>query len=161
MTDVRSETLSNLSREERRFPPSEAFAAQANVHEEVYAEADADRLAFWGERAKRLLTWETPFEQVLDDSKAPFFTWFTGGKLNVAVNCLDRHVGAGLGDRVAYYSEGEPQGETSVLTYRELTERVCQAANVLEGLGVKAGDRVAIYMPMVPETVIAMLACAR
>jgi acetyl-CoA synthetase len=98
---------------------------------------------------------------VLDWSDAPFARWFVGGKLNVAVNCLDRHVEAGLGDRVAYYFEGEPDGERSVLTYRELTERVCQAANVLEGLGVQAGDRVAIYMPMVPETVIAMLACAR
>src|ERR687885_247703 len=161
MTDAQSATLSNLSREERRFPPAEEFARQANVHEEVYAEADTDRLAFWGERAKRLLTWETPFEQVLDDSDAPFYKWFTGGRLNVAVNCLDRHVEAGLGDRGAYYFEGEPAGETSVITYRELTERVCQAANVLTELGVRAGDRVAIYMPMIPETVIAMLACAR
>jgi acetyl-CoA synthetase len=161
-TEIRAgETIANLSHEQRRFPPSEAFAAQANVHEDVYAEADADRLAFWSTRARELLTWDTPFEQVLDWSDAPFAKWFVGGKLNVAVNCLDRHVAAGLGDRVAYYFEGEPQGETSVITYRELTERVCQAANVLTGLGVQAGDRVAIYMPMVPETVIAMLACAR
>jgi acetyl-CoA synthetase len=159
VTDV-SETISNLSVEERTFPPTAEFAAQANVDASIYAEADADRVAFWGERAKRL-TWAEPFTQVLDWSNAPFAKWFVGGKLNVAVNCLDRHVEAGLGDRVAYYFEGEPDGDRSVITYRELTERVCQAANVLEGLGVQAGDRVAIYMPMIPETVIAMLACAR
>ena len=164
MSDVASttgaHTISNLANEQRRFPPSAEFAGQANVDATIYAEADADHVAFWGERAKRL-EWATPFEQVLDWSDAPFAKWFVGGKLNVAVNCLDRHVAAGLGDRVAYYFEGEPDGERSVITYRQLTERVCQAANVLEELGVRAGDRVAIYMPMVPETVIAMLACAR
>lgn len=159
MTDVLP-ALDNLANEERRFPPSEAFTAQANVDASIYAEADADRVAFWGERAKRL-DWAEPFEQVLDWSDAPFAKWFVGGKLNVAVNCLDRHVAAGLGDRVAYHFEGEPDGDRSTITYRELTERVCQAANVLESMGVEAGDRVAIYMPMIPETVIAMLACAR
>jgi acetyl-CoA synthetase len=159
MTDLTSATLSNLSQETRRFPPPDEFVRQANVHEDVYAEADADRLAFWAKRAERL-TWETPFEQVLDWSDAPFAKWFVGGKLNVAVNCLDRHVAAGKGDRVAYYFEGEP-GDTRTITYAELTEEVCQAANVLTDLGVKAGDRVAIYMPMIPETVVAMLACAR
>ena len=160
MTDTVTSALDNLASEDRTFPPSPEFAAQANVDASIYAEADADRVAFWGERARRL-TWAEPFEQVLDWSDAPFAKWFVGGKLNVAVNCLDRHVEAGLGDRVAYYFEGEPEGERSSITYRELTERVCQAANVLEGLGVQAGDRVAIYMPMVPETVVAMLACAR
>ncbi|WP_375404931.1 acetate--CoA ligase [uncultured Amnibacterium sp.] len=160
MTDTVTSALDNLATEDRRFPPSEEFAAQANVSSAIYAEADADRVAFWGEKASRL-TWAEPFTQVLDWSDAPFAKWFVGGKLNVAVNCLDRHVAAGLGDRVAYYFEGEPDGERSVITYRELTERVCQAANVLEGLGVQPGDRIAIYMPMVPETVIAMLACAR
>jgi acetyl-CoA synthetase len=160
VTDTVTSALDNLASEDRTFPPSPEFAAQANVDASIYAEADADRVAFWGERAKRL-TWAEPFEQVLDWSDAPFAKWFVGGKLNVAVNCLDRHVAAGLGDRVAYYFEGEPDGERSVITYRELTERVCQAANVLEGLGVQAGDRIAIYMPMIPETVIAMLACAR
>jgi acetyl-CoA synthetase len=160
VTDIVTSALDNLATEDRTFPPSPEFAAQANVAASIYAEADADRVAFWGERASRL-TWAEPFEQVLDWSDAPFARWFVGGKLNVAVNCLDRHVAAGLGDRVAYYFEGEPDGERSVLTYRELTERVCQAANVLEGLGVRAGDRIAIYMPMIPETVIAMLACAR
>jgi acetyl-CoA synthetase len=160
VTDTVTSALDNLASEDRTFPPSPEFAAQANVDASIYAEADADRVAFWGERARRL-TWAEPFEQVLDWSDAPFAKWFVGGKLNVAVNCLDRHVEAGLGDRVAYYFEGEPEGERSSITYRELTERVCQAANVLEGLGVQAGDRVAIYMPMVPETVVAMLACAR
>ena len=160
MTSETSATIDNLAAEERRFPPSEQFAAQANVDAAIYAEADADRVAFWGEKAARL-DWAEPFTQVLDWSNAPFARWFVGGRLNVAVNCLDRHVAAGLGDRVAYYFEGEPEGERSVITYRELTERVCQAANVLEGLGVQAGDRIAIYMPMIPETIIAMLACAR
>ncbi|MGN6445389.1 acetate--CoA ligase [Amnibacterium sp.] len=160
MTDTVTPALDNLASEDRTFPPSPEFAAQANVDASVYAEADADRVAFWGERAKRL-TWAEPFTEVLDWSNAPFAKWFVGGKLNVAVNCLDRHVEAGLGDRVAYYFEGEPDGDRSVITYRELTERVCQAANTLEALGVQAGDRVAIYMPMIPETVIAMLACAR
>ena len=158
MTDSTA-TLANLSHEERRFPPAPEFVAQANVDESIYAEADADRLAFWAEKAERL-QWETPFEQVLDWSDPPFAKWFVGGRLNVAVNCLDRHVAAGLGDRVAYYFEGEP-GDTRTITYRELTEDVCRAANVLTDLGVKAGDRVAIYMPMIPETVVAMLACAR
>jgi acetyl-CoA synthetase len=160
VTDTVISALDNLATEDRTFPPSAEFVRQANVDASIYAEADADRVAFWGERAKRL-TWAEPFTQVLDWSNAPFAKWFVGGKLNVAVNCLDRHVAAGLGDRVAYYFEGEPDGERSEITYRELTERVCQAANVLEGLGVQAGDRVAIYMPMIPETVIAMLACAR
>ena len=160
MTDTVTSALDNLASEDRTFPPSPEFAAQANVDASIYAEADADRVAFWGERARRL-TWAEPFEQVLDWSDAPFAKWFVGGKLNVAVNCLDRHVEAGLGDRVAYFFEGEPEGERSSITYRQLTERVCQAANVLEGLGVQPGDRVAIYMPMIPETVVAMLACAR
>ncbi|MDQ1530061.1 MAG: acetyl-CoA synthetase, partial [Microbacteriaceae bacterium] len=132
MTDSTA-TLANLSHEERRFPPAPEFVAQANVDESIYAEADADRLAFWAEKAERL-QWETPFEEVLDWSDPPFAKWFVGGRLNVAVNCLDRHVAAGLGDRVAYYFEGEP-GDTRTITYRELTEDVCRAANVLTDLG--------------------------
>lgn len=151
--------LSNLSREERRFAPSAEFAAAANVKAEVYAEAAKDRPAFWAQQAERL-TWSKPWHQILDWSNPPFAQWFVGGELNVAYNCLDRHVAAGLGDRVAYYFEGEP-GDTRVITYSELTDLVCQAANTLESLGVKAGDRVAIYMPMIPETIVAMLACAR
>ena len=151
--------LSNLSREERRFAPPDGFAANANVTADAYAEAAKDRPAFWARQAERL-TWSKRWDQVLDWSNPPFAKWFVGGQLNVAYNCLDRHVEAGLGDRVAYYFEGEP-GDTRVITYAELTDMVCQAANTLESLGVKAGDRVAIYMPMIPETIVAMLACAR
>ncbi len=156
MTD---QTLSNLLHESRRFPPPPGLAAAANVTADAYAEAGADRLGFWARQAHRL-TWETPFDQVLDWSKPPFAKWFTGGKLNVAVNCVDRHVAAGRGDKVAYYWEGEP-GDTRVITYADLQDMVNRAANALTELGVRKGDRVAIYLPMIPETVVAMLACAR
>ena len=153
------ETLENLLDEARRFPPSDEFAAQANVHAEAYAHADADHLGFWEEQARRL-RWATPWTSVLDWSDAPFARWFDGGRLNVAVNCVDRHVAAGHGDQVAYHFEGEP-GDTRDITYAELCDEVCKAANALESLGVKAGDRVAIYLPMIPEAAVAMLACAR
>jgi acetyl-CoA synthetase len=143
----------------RRYPPAEELAAGANAGPDVYEEAARDRRAFW-EKAARRLSWEQEWDQVLDWSNPPFAKWFVGGKLNVAYNCLDRHVEAGHGDQVAYYWEGEP-GDTRTLTYAELTTEVCKAANALLELGVRAGDRVAIYMPMIPETVIAMLACAR
>ena len=142
------------------FPPSAEFAASANATAAMYDEADADRLAFWATQANRL-SWDTPFTEVLDWSGAPFAKWFGGGKLNVAFNCVDRHVLAGHGDRVAIHWEGEPVGDARSLTYAELKDEVCRAANVLTDLGVTAGDRVAIYMPMVPEAVVAMLACAR
>jgi acetyl-CoA synthetase len=154
-----SETLSNLSHEERRFSPPEDFAANANVKADAYAEADDDRLAFWAKQAERL-SWAEKWTEVLDWSDAPFAKWFVGGKLNVAYNCVDRHVESGHGDQVAYHWEGEP-GETRALTYAELKDEVCKAANALIELGVQTGDRIAIYMPMIPETVIAMLACAR
>jgi acetyl-CoA synthetase len=154
-----TETLSNLSREERRFPPAQEFAAQANVGESAYEEATADRLAFWEAQAHRL-TWFQPWDTVLDWSNAPFAKWFVGGKLNVAYNCVDRHVEDGHGDQVAYHWEGEP-GDTRDITYAELKDEVCKAANALIALGVQTGDRVAIYLPMIPETVITMLACAR
>ncbi|HEY4153252.1 MAG TPA: acetate--CoA ligase [Pseudolysinimonas sp.] len=158
-SDATGATLENLSYESRSFPPSAEFAAQANVKADAYAEAAADRPAFWAKQAERL-SWSTPWTQVLDWSNPPFAKWFVGGTLNVAYNCLDRHVEAGLGDRVAYYFEGEP-GDTRTITYKQLMDSVCQAANTLTDLGVKAGDRVAIYMPMIPEAAIAMLACAR
>jgi acetyl-CoA synthetase len=151
--------LSNLLRETRRFDPPAELAAHAVATEAIYEEAARDRLAFWEKEAERL-TWAQPWTQVLDWSDAPFSKWFVGGKLNAAVNCLDRHVEAGYGDKVAYYWEGEP-GDTRTLTYADLTKLVCQAANALTELGVQAGDRVMIYMPMIPETVVAMLACAR
>ena len=157
--DQSNETISNLLAEDRRFSPPSELAAYANVTAEAYDEADRDQLAFWAKQAARL-DWAQHWDTVLDWSDPPFAKWFVGGKLNVAYNCLDRHVKAGHGDRVAYYFEGEP-GDTREITYAQLTEMVCQAANILIELGVKAGDRIAIYMPMIPETVVAMLACAR
>ncbi|MGY1733587.1 acetate--CoA ligase [Geodermatophilus sp. SYSU D01045] len=145
--------------EGRRFPAPEQLAASANVGPDVYEQAERDRLAFWEEAARRL-TWAQEWDEVLDWTNPPFAKWFVGGKLNVAYNCLDRHVEAGHGDRVAYHWEGEP-GDTRTITYAQLTEDVCRAANALLELGVQAGDRVAIYMPMIPETIVAMLACAR
>ena len=142
------------------YPPPEEFAKQANATADLYKAAEADRLGFWAEQANRL-SWETPFTDVLDWSGAPFAKWFVGGKLNVAYNCVDRHVEAGNGDRVAIHWEGEPLGDSRTLTYSELLAEVSKAANALTDLGLKAGDRVAIYMPMVPEAIVAMLACAR
>jgi acetyl-CoA synthetase len=153
------DALSNLMHETRRFPPPPDLAAQANATAELYDEAAADRLAFW-ERQARALTWEKPWDRVLDWSNPPFAKWYVGGTLNVAYNCVDRHVEAGHGDQVAYYWEGEP-GDTRTITYADLRREVCKAANALIALGVRPGDRVAIYLPMIPETVIAMLACAR
>ncbi|MGW0432400.1 acetate--CoA ligase [Micromonospora sp. NPDC003197] len=154
-----SETLANLLQETREFPPPAALAAEANVTAEAYEEAAADRLAFWAKQAGRL-TWATGWDQVLDWSNPPFAKWFVGGQLNVAYNCLDRHVEAGLGDRVAIHWEGEP-GDTRTITYADLLRMTSQAANALTDLGVTSGDRVAIYLPMIPEAAVAMLACAR
>jgi acetyl-CoA synthetase len=153
-----SETLENLYSETRQFPPPEAVAADANVKAEAYEEA-ADPLAYWATQAGRL-SWAKPWDQVLDWSNPPFAKWFIGGELNVAYNCVDRHVEAGHGDKVAIHWEGEP-GDTRTITYSELLKLVCQAANTLTELGVGAGDRVAIYLPMIPEAAVAMLACAR
>ncbi|QDO89957.1 acetate--CoA ligase [Ornithinimicrobium ciconiae] len=154
------ETLSNLLQEERTFAPSPEFAAQANGTQELYDQAAADREGFWADQARKYLTWDTDFTEVLDWSEAPVAKWFGGGTLNASVNCLDRHVEAGNGDRVALHFVGEP-GDTKDFTYAELHEQVQRAANVLSGLGVVPGDRVAIYLPMIPEAVVAMLACAR
>jgi acetyl-CoA synthetase len=154
-----SETLENLLQETRQFPPPAELAAQANVTAEAYEEAERDRLGFWEKQAHRL-DWASPWETVLDWSNPPFAKWFTGGRLNIAYNCLDRHIQAGRGDRVAYHWEGEP-GDTRTITYADLHQAVCRAANALTDLGIVAGDRVAIYLPMIPELPIAMLACAR
>ncbi|MEP6525770.1 MAG: acetate--CoA ligase [Nocardioidaceae bacterium] len=151
--------LSNLMHEERRFEPPPDLAAAANVKADVYERATADRLGFWAEQAERI-SWAQPWSEVLDWSNAPFAKWFVGGRLNASYNCLDRHVEAGKGDKVAYHWVGEP-GDTRTLTYSQLKDEVCKAANALVELGVQTGDRVAIYMPMIPELVIAMLACAR
>jgi len=156
---VSNETLSNLLNEERRFEPPAQLAAAANVTAEAYKRAEEDRLAFWEAQAHRL-AWAQPWSEVLDWSNRPFAKWFVGGKLNVAYNCVDRHVEAGYGEQVAIHFEGEP-GDTRTITYADLQREVSKAANALTELGVQAGDRVAIYMPMIPETVFAMLACAR
>ena len=154
-----SEALSNLLREDRRFPPPPELAEKANVTAAAYEQASADRIAFWEEQARRL-HWDREWDTALDWSNAPFAKWFVGGRINAAYNCVDRHVLAGKGDKVAFYWEGEP-GDTRTITYADLLRDVCKAANALTELGVKTGDRVAIYMPMIPETVVAMLACAR
>ncbi|MBW1603803.1 acetate--CoA ligase [Streptomyces sp. JJ66] len=154
-----TESLANLLKEERRFEPPAELAAHANVTADAYERARADRLGFWAEQARRL-TWATEPTETLDWSNPPFAKWFQDGTLNVAYNCVDRHVEAGHGDRVAIHFEGEP-GDTRTLTYTDLQREVCQAANALTELGVAAGDRVAIYLPMIPEAVVAMLACAR
>ncbi|MCA8961711.1 MAG: acetate--CoA ligase [Planctomycetes bacterium] len=153
-----SETIENLFSEDRRFPPTPEFAAAANAQPEIYDRASADRLAFWESEAERL-HWRRRWSRVLDDSKAPFFEWFVGGKLNVTESCLDRHLET-HGDRVAFHWEGEP-GDTRTFTYRELHAEVCRCANALTDLGIQQGDTVAIYLGMVPELPISMLACAR
>ncbi|WP_460871571.1 acetate--CoA ligase [Nocardioides pakistanensis] len=147
-------------REERRFEPPAELAASANLTAEAYERASADRLAFWEEQAERL-DWAQRWDKVLDWDNPPFAKWYVGGKLNAAYNCVDRHVEAGRGDKVAFHWVGEPDDDTRTITYADLQEEVSKAANALIELGVKTGDRVAIYMPMIPETVVSMLACAR
>ncbi len=154
-----NQTLDNLLAEDRTFSPSPEFAAQATLGAEAYDRATADPDAFWAAEARRL-TWATPFSTVLDWSDAPHAKWFADGTLNVAHNCVDRHVEAGNGDRVAIHWEGEP-GDSRTITYRDLQQEVAKAANALNSLGLTAGDRVAIYLPMIPEAVFSMLACAR
>ena len=152
--------MSDSSTTNEKYAPSAEFAAQANATADLYTEADADRLAFWDKQARRL-TWDQEWSEVLDWSQAPVSKWFVGGTLNVAANCLDRHVDAGNGDRVAVHWIGEPKSDARDITYSELLADVSRAANYLSSLGLVAGDRVAIYMPMIPEAYIAMLACAR
>lgn len=153
-----SESFENLSYEDRTFPPSETFTKNANVKSDIYDEANKDRLAFWEKQASRL-HWDKKWSQVVN-WQLPFAKWFIGGKLNASYNCLDRHVLEERGDRVAFHFEGEP-GDTRTITYAQLLSEVCKTTNALIELGIKQGDRVAIYMPMIPEAAIAMLACAR
>jgi acetyl-CoA synthetase len=150
------ETLANLLSENRSFPPPAHLAENANATAALY---EQDPINFWEDQARRL-SWTEPWSQTLDWSNPPFARWFVGGRLNAAYNCLDRHVDAGIGERIALSFEGEP-GDRATYTYRELTEAVSRAANALTSLGIQAGDRVAIYMPLIPEAVISMLACAR
>ncbi len=152
-------SLSALSSETRRFAPPADLAAHANVTAEADVRARADRLAFWAEQAQRL-QWHRPWDEVLD-WQPPFARWFVGGELNVSVNCLDRHVAAGLGERIAYHWVGEPAGDRRSISYAELLTEVSKTAHALTALGIEAGDRVCIYLPMIPEAAIAMLACAR
>ena len=154
MSDQAIETLQD---EERRFPPSAAFAAQANARAEVY---DEPFEAFWERNGRERVTWFEPFGE-LYRWELPYAQWYLGGKLNVAYNCVDRHVEDGLGDRVAYHWEGEPAGDTRTITYAELQRDVVRMANALKELGVGKGTAVAIYMGMVPELAVAMLACTR
>ncbi len=150
----------DVLQEDPRFEPPADLAAAANVTAETYTRAEDDRLGFWAEQAERL-SWGKQWDQVLDWDNPPFAKWFVGGTLNAAYNCVDRHVEAGFGDRVAIHWVGEPADDTRTITYADLKDEVCKAANALLDLGVATGDRVAIYLPMIPETVIAMLACAR
>jgi acetyl-CoA synthetase len=152
--------IDDLLAERRTFPPSAEFKRDALVVDtDLYDEANRDYQGFWATQAAELLTWNTEW-QTICEWELPFAKWFVGGKLNVAYNCVDRHVENGLGDRVAFHFEGEP-GDTRTITYAELLDEVQRFANALKGLGVTAGDRVNIYLPMIPEAAIAMLACAR
>jgi acetyl-CoA synthetase len=153
-----NDQLATLLSEQRRFPPAAAFAAQANATEALYEAAERDREGFWAEQA-RALEWMRPWDRVLDWT-LPHAKWFVGGQLNVAANCLDRHLGGPIRNKAAIIWEGEP-GDRRVLTYWDLAREVRRAANALKQLGVRKGDRVGIYLPMVPEAAIAMLACAR
>ena len=157
-SDSPSDSIENLSVENRTFAPSAEFAAQANADAALYAHADKDRLAFWEEQASAL-QWEKKWEKALQwDS--PFAKWFVGGKINATVNALDRHIAEGNGGRIAFHFEGEP-GDTRTISYAQLLSDVSKAANALTEIGIKSEDRVAIYMPLIPEAIVAMLACAR
>ncbi|WP_051080237.1 acetate--CoA ligase [Demetria terragena] len=144
----------------KTYAPDEAFTAQAVGQSTLFDDAEADREGFWATQARERISWSTDFDQTLDWSNAPFARWFVGGELNVSYNCVDRHVEAGNGERVAIHFEGD-QGDTRTITYADLQQEVSKTANALAELGVGKGDRVAIYMPMIPETVFTMLACAR
>ena len=160
MSDEQHDTIDALMAENRKFPPSEAFRSNALVRDtSLYDEAAEDDEGFWARQAGELLRWTKEWDTILD-WRLPDAKWFVGGELNVADNCLDRHVQAGLGERVAIHWEGEP-GDTRTITYAELLDEVSKFSNVLKGLGVEKGDRVMIYMPMIPEAAVAMLACAR
>ena len=151
--------IENLMAERRTFPPDPSFSAQANAQQSLYDEAERDFEGFWARLARERVDWVKPFDKTLEWD-LPFAKWFTGGELNISYNCVDRHVERGLGDKVAYHWIGEP-GDTRTITYSDLHREIQKAANALKELGIGKGDRVAIYMPMIPELPIAMLACAR
>ena len=153
-----NDSIENLSTEDRTFSPTPEFTAQANAQADLYLEAEKDRLAFWDQQA-RALVWEKDWEKTLH-WESPYAQWFVGGKLNATVSALDRHVADGHGGRIAFHFEGEP-GDTRTISYAQLLTEVSKAAHALTAIGIKSGDRIAIYMPLIPEAVIAMLACAR
>ena len=155
-----NDTIDALQWEKRTFPPSDAFKKDTLVAGTfLYDEANKDYEAFWARQASELVSWDTQWDTICE-WKLPYSKWFVGGKLNVSYNCLDRHVIAGKGDKVAFHFEGEP-GDTRTITYSQMLDEVQRFANVLKGLGVNKGDRVNIYLPMIPEAAVAMLACAR
>jgi len=149
-------TIETLLAEDRRFPPPPEFSAQANAQPDIY---DLSFEELWEREGRERVTWFEPFT-ALYEWELPYAKWYLGGKLNATYNCVDRHVEAGDGGKVAYYWEGEP-GDKRTLTYQDLLDETCRMANALRALGVKKGDKVAIYMPMIPELPVAMLACAR
>ncbi len=158
-------SINNILEEKRIFSPSKKFAENSNINtqEELLSlkkQASDNPIKFWESFAKSELDWFEPFQTVLDNENAPFFKWFKEGKLNITYNCLDRHIKRGLGGKIALIWEGEP-GDSKKYTYEELLKEVCKAANALKAIGIKKGDLVCIYMPMIPEAMFAMLACAR
>lgn len=157
--------IESMSHESRVFPPAEAMVRQANIsgmaaYNEMCAEAGADYRGFWAKHARETLSWHKPFTEVLDESTAPFYKWFSDGELNASYNCLDRNLANGNADKTAIVFEAD-DGAVTRITYRALTLRVCKFANALKSMGIKKGDRVIIYLPMTIEGVIAMQACAR
>ena len=165
MTLDKENSINNILEENRIFPPSKVFSNNSNIKsiEELISlknQALDDPIQFWEHYANSEIEWFEPFQTVLDSQNAPFFKWFKEGKLNITFNCLDRHVKNGLGGKTALIWEGEP-GDKIKYTYEELLKNVCKAANGLKSIGVKKGDLVCIYMPMIPEAMFAMLACAK
>ena len=156
--------MESLSQENRKFNPNPQFVKQAKIagmdaYKELYQKSIEKPLEFWSDVANEL-HWFKPWDKVLDESNAPFYQWYTNAKTNISYNCLDRQVEAGKGDKIAFYWEGEP-GDKKAFTYKELLDEVCRFSNVLKSLGVKKGDRIALYLPMIPELIFAVLACAR
>ena len=156
--------MESLSQENREFNPNPQFLKQAKIagmdaYKELYQKSIEKPLEFWSDVANEL-HWFKPWDKVLDESNAPFYQWYTNAKTNISYNCLDRQVEAGKGDKVAFYWEGEP-GDKKAFTYKELLDEVCRFSNALKSLGVKKGDRIALYLPMIPELIFAVLACAR
>ena len=161
----KSNSINNILEENRIFPPSKEFSSQARIRNNkdlisIKEKAKSDPNGFWDSLAKSELDWFQSYETVLDKTNAPFFKWFKEGKINISYNCLDRHIKNGIGEKTALIWEGEP-GDSKKFSYKELLVEVCKAANALKSLGVQKGDLICIYMPMIPEAMIAMLACAR